>query len=88
MRLEMKPNRGPHVARVDGQNRVWDQDRCPIAAPCRLSDENSRGKVQNVRGVIMAGRQAGVLVDKEHQVVARHPGVAERLHGVLQFVTD
>jgi hypothetical protein len=40
---------GSHVARVDGQNRVRDQRHSPVAAPCRLYDENSRGKVQNVR---------------------------------------
>jgi hypothetical protein len=31
---------------MDGQNRMRDQ---PSAASCRLNDENSRGKVQNVR---------------------------------------
>ena len=38
------------VARVDGQNRVRDQRRSPVAAPCRLNDENSPAKFQNVRG--------------------------------------
>jgi hypothetical protein len=44
-----RENRVPHVARVAGQNRVRDQ------GPCRLNDEYSRGKVQNVRGVVMSG---------------------------------
>jgi hypothetical protein len=35
---------GTHVARVDGQNRVRDQGRCALAAPCCLNDENSRGR--------------------------------------------
>jgi hypothetical protein len=42
--------REPAVVRVDGQNRVRDQHRSPVAAPCRLNDENSRRKVQNVHG--------------------------------------
>jgi len=32
------------------QNRVRDQIRCPIAASTRLNNENSRERVQNVRG--------------------------------------
>jgi hypothetical protein len=40
---------GTHVAGLDAQNPVRDQSRCPTAAPCRLNDENSRGKLQNVR---------------------------------------
>jgi hypothetical protein len=43
-------NRGPHVARLDEQARVRDQNSCPLAAPCRLDDENSRAKIQNVCG--------------------------------------
>lgn len=49
-RRRIREDRGPHVARVDGQNRVRDQGRCPLTAPCRLNDENLRGRVQNVHG--------------------------------------
>jgi hypothetical protein len=34
----------------DGQNRVRDRRRSPVAPPCRLHDENSRAKFQNVPG--------------------------------------
>src|SRR5262245_42015646 len=42
------------LALFDAPNRVRDQVRCALAASAGLNDENSRGKVQNVRGVVMS----------------------------------
>ena len=42
----------------DGRNPVRNQGRCPLAIPCRLNDENSREKMQNVRGDITAISEA------------------------------
>ena len=52
------PGQTDRAVRVDGQNRVRDQRRSPVAAPCGLNDENSRAKVQDVRGDIPAEPQA------------------------------
>jgi hypothetical protein len=51
---------GPAVARVDEQNRVRDQRRPPVACAYQ-NDENSRAKLQNVRGDSSAshGRRQG-----------------------------
>ena len=51
----------PYVGqwRMNGrQNRIRDHGRCPSAAPCRLNDENSRRKVQNVRRGSSADRRS------------------------------
>ena len=40
-----------------GRTRVRDQYRSHVAAPCRLNDDNSRAKFQNVPGDISAGRR-------------------------------
>ncbi len=55
------------MARVDGQTRVWDQRRSPVAASCRLNDENPRAKFQNVRGDSSA-RRASVHLRNRGQV--------------------
>jgi hypothetical protein len=48
-RGDCRETSGPQVARVEGR-AVSDKSRGPLAAPCHPNDENSRGKVQNVRG--------------------------------------
>ena len=52
-RLPLEPDRA--ATRVDGQNRVADQRRCPLAEPRRLNDENSRPNIKSVRGVSSDG---------------------------------
>jgi hypothetical protein len=48
---------------------VRDQSRCTLAAPCRLSDENSRGKAQNVCRDSSAGPLCswGALCPGQHE---------------------
>jgi hypothetical protein len=45
-----RENRRPHIAPVDGQEVSGIRVAHPSADPCPEIDENSRGKVQNVRG--------------------------------------
>ena len=74
-------NGGPHVARVDGQDRVRDQGRCPLGAPCRLNDENSRGTVHNVRADTVADE--GFLTGKRFLLHDRDPLFCEAFRETL-----
>jgi len=58
---------GP-VARVEGRAGP-DQTHCPLVAPCRPIDENSHGKMQNVRADSWGGHRTVYAGRREADVV-------------------
>jgi len=66
-----------HVARVDRQNPAREQSRS-VPTRCPLSDENSRGKVQNVCGDSPASLNLDLIVSSQRYVAVLHSGIVKK----------